>query len=52
MIDCTKQVLSCQLDGAFVCGPVDHPDLLAETMFAEERFGKLIPRLTCSGTIA
>jgi LysR family transcriptional regulator, cell division regulator len=30
------QVLGRVLDGAFVCGPVDHSDLTAETMFAEE----------------
>jgi DNA-binding transcriptional LysR family regulator len=30
------QVLERRLDGAFVCGPVDHADLQAEAMFAEE----------------
>ncbi len=25
-----------RVEGAFVCGPVDHPDLLAEAVFAEE----------------
>jgi LysR family transcriptional regulator, cell division regulator len=30
------QVLDRALDGAFVCGPVDHPELRAETMFCEE----------------
>jgi DNA-binding transcriptional LysR family regulator len=30
------QVLDRTLDGAFVSGPVDHADLLAEPMFAEE----------------
>jgi hypothetical protein len=30
------QVLAWVLDGAFVCGPVDHRDLTAETMLAEE----------------
>jgi LysR family transcriptional regulator, cell division regulator len=30
------QVLDRALDGAFVCGPVDHTDLLAEPMFSEE----------------
>jgi LysR family transcriptional regulator, cell division regulator len=29
-------VLDHRVDGAFVCGPVDHPDLYAETMFREE----------------
>ncbi len=31
-----EQVLEHRLEGAFVCGPVDHPDLLEETVFAEE----------------
>jgi DNA-binding transcriptional LysR family regulator len=31
-----EQVLARRLDGAFVCGPVDHPELVAETMFREE----------------
>jgi LysR family transcriptional regulator, cell division regulator len=30
------QVLDRSLDGAFVCGPVDHADLQAEPVFAEE----------------
>ncbi|MDR3531409.1 MAG: LysR family transcriptional regulator [Rhodopila sp.] len=29
-------VLAHRVEGAFVCGPVDHPELLAETMFREE----------------
>jgi LysR family transcriptional regulator, cell division regulator len=29
-------VLDRSLEGAFVCGPVDHPDLLAEPFFHEE----------------
>lgn len=29
-------VLARRVDGAFVCGPVDHPDLYAETSFHEE----------------
>ncbi len=29
-------VLARQLEGAFVCGPVEHPDLLPTTMFREE----------------
>ena len=29
-------VLDRSLEGAFVCGPVDHPDLLAEPFFREE----------------
>ena len=31
-----EQVLDHRLDGAFVCGPVAHPGLAAETMFSEE----------------
>ncbi|MBI3433677.1 MAG: LysR family transcriptional regulator [Proteobacteria bacterium] len=31
-----EQVLARQIDGAFVCGPVDHPALEYETMFREE----------------
>ncbi|MFL5284091.1 MAG: LysR substrate-binding domain-containing protein [Rhodopila sp.] len=29
-------VLAQRVDGAFVCGPVDHPDLVSETAFQEE----------------
>ncbi|MGK9165631.1 LysR family transcriptional regulator [Inquilinus limosus] len=32
----TQAVLERRLDGAFVAGPVDHPELAAETIFAEE----------------
>ena len=31
-----EQVLGHRLEGAFVCGPVDHPQLLAEVVFVEE----------------
>lgn len=31
-----QQVLGNQLEGAFVCGPVNHPDLDEETIFHEE----------------
>jgi DNA-binding transcriptional LysR family regulator len=31
-----EEVLGFQLDGAFVCGPVKHPDLVTETAFREE----------------
>ncbi|HYH18185.1 MAG TPA: LysR family transcriptional regulator [Azospirillum sp.] len=31
-----QDVLEHRLDGAFVCGPVDHPDLIEETVFREE----------------
>jgi DNA-binding transcriptional LysR family regulator len=30
------EVLARRLEGAFVCGPVDHPALMAETAFGEE----------------
>jgi DNA-binding transcriptional LysR family regulator len=32
----TADVAECRLDGAFVAGPVDHPDLYYETIFHEE----------------
>ena len=31
-----SDVAECRLDGAFIAGPLDHPDLLAETVFREE----------------
>jgi DNA-binding transcriptional LysR family regulator len=31
-----ERVLARQLEGAFVCGPVDHPELAEETVFREE----------------
>jgi len=30
------EVLAHRLDGAFVCGPVEHPELVEETIFREE----------------
>ncbi|RFU49829.1 LysR family transcriptional regulator [Paraburkholderia sp. DHOC27] len=32
----TRDVAECRLDGAFVAGPVDHPELHVDTMFTEE----------------
>jgi LysR family transcriptional regulator, cell division regulator len=32
----TADVAACRLDGAFVAGPVEHPDLHAEMLFQEE----------------
>jgi DNA-binding transcriptional LysR family regulator len=32
----TEDVAACRLDGAFVAGPVDHPELHAELIFQEE----------------
>jgi len=40
------QVLSRTLEGAFVCGPVDHPDLTAETIFEEELVVLTSPQVT------
>jgi len=40
------QVISRQLEGAFVCGPMTHPDLLAETIFAEELVVVTAPSVT------
>jgi DNA-binding transcriptional LysR family regulator len=31
-----RQVVESQLDGAFVAGPIDHPDIVQERVFAEE----------------
>jgi DNA-binding transcriptional LysR family regulator len=31
-----EQVLKRQLDGAYVCGPIDHPDLVSEPFVREE----------------
>jgi DNA-binding transcriptional LysR family regulator len=31
-----EEVVAHHLEGAFVCGPVDHPELAEETMFSEE----------------
>lgn len=32
----TTDVIDCRLDGAFVAGPLDHPELYCETVFREE----------------
>jgi DNA-binding transcriptional LysR family regulator len=32
----TREVVACGLEGAFVAGPINHPDLVQETMFTEE----------------
>ena len=32
----TSDVAECRLDGAFIAGPLDHPELYAETIFREE----------------
>ena len=41
-----EQVVSRSLEGAFVCGPIDHPDLLAETIFGEELVVLTSPKVT------
>jgi DNA-binding transcriptional LysR family regulator len=41
-----EDVLAYRVDGAFVCGPVDHPDLVAETMFSEELVALTAPNVT------
>jgi DNA-binding transcriptional LysR family regulator len=40
------QVLDRSLDGAFVCGPVNHPDLLVERFFREELVILTAPSVT------
>lgn len=37
--------LGHRVDGAFVCGPVEHPELLAETMFREELVALTAPHV-------
>ncbi|APR39397.1 LysR family transcriptional regulator [Paraburkholderia sp. SOS3] len=32
----TRDVIECRLDGAFVAGPLDYPDLFTEAVFREE----------------
>jgi DNA-binding transcriptional LysR family regulator len=41
-----EDVLGHRVDGAFVCGPVHHADLLAETMFREELVALTAPNVT------
>jgi DNA-binding transcriptional LysR family regulator len=41
-----EDVLAQRVDGAFVCGPVDHPDLIAETAFREELVALTAPSLS------
>jgi LysR family transcriptional regulator, cell division regulator len=40
-----EDVLAHRVEGAFVCGPVDHPDLIAETIFQEELVALTAPNL-------
>lgn len=32
----TRDVVECRLDGAFIAGPLEHPDIHTETVFREE----------------
>jgi DNA-binding transcriptional LysR family regulator len=41
-----EQVLDRQLDGAYVCGPVNHPDLLADPFVREELVILTAPSVT------
>ena len=41
-----EQVLDRQLDGAYVCGPVNHPDLLADPFVREELVILTAPTIT------
>jgi LysR family transcriptional regulator, cell division regulator len=46
------QVVQCRLDGAFVAGPVNHPDLAREVMFREELVLVTAPRITTPTMLA
>jgi len=41
-----EQVASRSLEGAFVCGPIDHPELHAETILEEELVVVTSPKVT------
>ena len=41
-----EQTLTRHLDGAFVCGPVNHPDLAAQPVFTEELVALTAPGAT------
>jgi DNA-binding transcriptional LysR family regulator len=40
-----EDVLAHRVEGAFVCGPVEHPDLITEAMFQEELVALTAPHL-------
>jgi DNA-binding transcriptional LysR family regulator len=40
-----EDVLAHRVEGAFVCGPVDHPDLIVEAMFQEELVALTAPNV-------
>jgi LysR family transcriptional regulator, cell division regulator len=45
-------VLACRLEGAFVVGPADHPDLVEEAMFREEMVLVTAPGVTSPEQLA
>lgn len=47
-----EEVLQCRLDGAFVAGPVRHPDLLQEILFQEELVLVTAPSITAPAMLA
>lgn len=44
-------VLAHRVDGAFVCGPIDHPDLIQQPMFQEELVALTAPNIPDIDTI-
>lgn len=46
-----EDVLHHRVDGAFVCGPVDHPDLVTETMFHETLVALTAPGIESLDTL-
>ncbi|GAB0119684.1 LysR family transcriptional regulator [Acidisoma sp. 7E03] len=46
------EVLQCRLDGAFVAGPVHHPELQQEAMFREELVLVTAPSITTPAMLA
>jgi LysR family transcriptional regulator, cell division regulator len=47
-----EQVLDHRVEGAFVCGPVNHPDLMVEPLFREELVMLTAPEVTDFETLA
>lgn len=46
-----RDVIECKLEGAFVAGPVNHPELLSETVFHEELVLVTSPAATSLGSL-
>ena len=46
-----EDVLGHRVEGAFVCGPVDHPDLVGETIFQEELVALTAPHVPNLDTV-